>query len=143
MKKKGISPLIATVLLIGFTVVIAVSIWMWYGNIVKEQFMKQGALSEIESDCLSEIELQIISATSTSVDIKNNGNKVFNGVRIIVNGDTTQVLSEKETFKSGEQKTLEFVTNVVSPDNIEVMPMIVRQGVPGTCSEKGVKFTLL
>lgn len=144
MNKRGISPLIATVLLIGFAVIIAVSVWMWYGNILQGQFMKQGALSDIQSDCLSEIKLDVVSASKSgnivTIDIKNSGNKLFNGVRVLVNGGV-DVLREKETFKPGEQKTIE-VTATQDPEYIEVMPMIVRQGVPGTCSEQGVKYKL-
>ncbi|MBS3163407.1 hypothetical protein J4427_01840 [Candidatus Woesearchaeota archaeon] len=146
MKKrgKGISPLIATVLLIGFTVIIAVSVWMWYGDIVRGQFMKQGALSDIEQSCMSDIFLEVPSASKSGSDvtvtIRNSGNKIFNGVRVLVN-DGEQVLSEKESFSPSEEKTIT-VTASVSADSIEVMPMIVRQGVPGTCSEKGVKYKL-
>ena len=146
MRKRGISPLIATVLLIGFAVIVAVTVWMWYGNIIQGQFMKQGAISEIETACLSDIELQVTDAsksgTSISIDIKNSGNKIFNGVRVIVNGGE-DVLSEKETFKPTEQKSITVnAKEGTTPDFIEVMPMIVRQGVPGTCSEKGVKYSL-
>lgn len=147
MKKRGVSPLIATVLLIGFAVIVAAAVWMWYGNIVKGQFMKQGALSEIESACLSDIDLQVVSAsksgTDITIDIKNSGNKIFNGIRVIVNGGE-DVLSEKETFKPTEQKSLTVKTSKagIIPKDITVMPMIVRQGVPGTCSDKGVKYTL-
>ena len=152
MKKrgKGVSPLIATVLLIGFTVVIAVAVWMWYGNIVKGQFMKQGAISAIEQSCLTDIELQVISASRNTntqtidIEIKNSGNKLFNGIRVLVNGGT-DVLSDKESFKPSEQKIISVKPSKVSvsntePKSIEVMPMIVRQGVPGTCSDKKVKY---
>src|SRR3989344_3479306 len=130
MKKrgKGISPLIATVLLIGFTVIIAVSVWMWYGDIVRGQFMKQGALSDIEQSCMSDIFLEVPSASKSGSDvtvtIRNSGNKIFNGVRVLVN-DGEQVLSEKESFSPSEEKTIT-VTASVSADSIEVMPMIVR-----------------
>ena len=40
--KKGISPLVATVLLIGFVIVIAVTVWFWYRGIVEEQAQKTG-----------------------------------------------------------------------------------------------------
>ena len=50
MKKKGISPLIATVLLIGFVVIIAASVYFWYDNVLKGEMEKRGAQSEIEAD---------------------------------------------------------------------------------------------
>lgn len=149
MKKRGISPLIATVLLIGFAVIIAVSVWMWYGNIVKGQFMKQGALAQIQSDCLTEIELQVISANPSAsstgsditIEIKNSGNKIFNGIRILVNNGE-DVLSVKETFNPTEDKSITVTSKIFSPESVAVMPMIVRQGVPGTCSDKKVVYDL-
>ncbi|MBS3155544.1 hypothetical protein J4404_03550 [Candidatus Woesearchaeota archaeon] len=139
MRKRGISPLIATVLLIGFTVIIAVSIWLWYGRIVTDQFMKQGAIAQIKSDCFSEIELQVLSvdASTGNIEIKNSGNKIFNGVRVLIDEQTP--LSEKESFQPGEQKTIT-VTGINANSKVTVMPMIVRQGVPGTCSDKKVTY---
>lgn len=142
MKKRGVSPLIATVLLIGFTVIIAASVWFWYGRIVTDQFMKQGALADIKTDCLSEIELQVLSVDKTTgnIEIKNTGTNLFNGVRILID-DGTKVLSEKEPFQPGQQKTIP-VTISNDAKSITVMPMIVRQGVAGTCSDKKVIYDL-
>lgn len=142
MKKRGVSPLIATVLLIGFAVIIAVSVWLWYSNIVQGEFMKQGALSQIQTDCLSDIELQIISASAAdgNIDIKNSGNKLFNGIRVLIN-DGESVSSIQETFNPGDQKTIN-IPAISEADRVSVMPMIVRQGVPGTCSEKKVTSKL-
>jgi len=144
MKKRGISPLIATVLLIGFAVIIAVSVWLWYSNIVTSQFMKQGALSQIQTDCLSDIELQVINAgisgTNINIEIKNSGNKLFNGVRILIN-DGEKVDSIKEMFNPSDQKTIS-VPTITGAESVSVMPMIVRQGVPGTCADKKVKYDL-
>lgn len=141
MKKRGVSPLIATVLLIGFTVIIAVSVWFWYGRIVTDQFMKQGAIADIKSDCMSEIELQVLSidASTGNIEIKNTGNKIFNGVKILIDENTP--LSEKESFQPGEQKTIS-VGAISGNRKVTVMPMIVRQGVPGTCPDKKVIYDL-
>ncbi|MDD5133602.1 MAG: hypothetical protein PHD81_00425 [Candidatus Nanoarchaeia archaeon] len=138
MNKKAISPLIATVLLIGFTVIIAVAIWMWYGSIIREQMQKDGALNEIKTDCTTQISLIILSAQKVSgnavLEIKNDGTALFNGIRIMVqsNGES---LVEKESFSPGEQKSLTFPGKT---GKLDVMPMIVRQGVTGTCAEKKV-----
>ncbi|MDD5650993.1 MAG: hypothetical protein PHF86_11345 [Candidatus Nanoarchaeia archaeon] len=145
MMKKAVSPLIATVLLIGFTVIIAAAIWMWYGRVVTEEYMKQGALTQIQTDCLSEIELQVVGVSVNgdilNIEIKNNGNKIFNGIRVLVNSGE-EVLSVKEGFNPSEQKSVEVKTKISSVNTVTVMPMIVRQGVPGTCSDKKVIYDL-
>lgn len=137
MNKKAISPLIATVLLIGFTVIIAVAVWMWYGSIIREQMEKEGALNEIKTDCTTQISLMVLSAQNINgavLEIKNDGTALFNGIRIITQSDGKSLV-EKESFSPGEQKSLTFqgITG-----KIDIMPMIVRQGVTGTCAEKKV-----
>jgi len=63
MKKKGISPLIATVLLIGFTVAIVALLIVWGTNFLQETAEKEGAQAEGELNC------QFIDFTVTDVDI--------------------------------------------------------------------------
>ncbi len=149
LKKKGISPLIATVLLISFVVIIAVSVFLWYGGILEGEILKRGAASEIESDCLSVINLDVSNAEPSAngdkilVTIRNTGSEIFHGVRFIGDsgGDKNVVLSEKEMFKPGDVKELEFDCPGCG-DKIQIMPMIVRQGIAGTCSSKKVVYNL-
>ncbi len=154
MKKRGISPLIATVLLIGFVVIIAASVYLWYGDIVKGEILKRGAMADIEADCASVIDIDVSDAdflSSTdevSVTVRNVGAELFHGLRVIVDyPDGNVVLSEKEMFKPGDEK--ELTLNCIdcssmagTPNQIEVMPVIVRQGVPGTCSNKKIVYNL-
>lgn len=149
-KKRGISPLIATVLLVGFVIIIAVAVYLWYGNIIKGELVKRSALAEIDSDCEALISLSVSDAAYSGsgivVTIKNTGSEIFNGVRVLADySDKNVVLSEKEMFKPGEVKELTFSCDECggsSPNKIEVMPMIVRQGIPGTCSSKKVVYNL-
>lgn len=49
--KKGISPLIATVILIGFVVAIAAVVMLWGRGIVEETAEKQGEISQAKLAC--------------------------------------------------------------------------------------------
>ena len=55
MNKKGISPLIATVLIIGFTIVLAVLVITWISGTVNEQTESTDCMIEVENVCLGAI----------------------------------------------------------------------------------------
>jgi len=145
--KKGVSPLIATVLLIGFTVAIGVMVYLWYGNIVKEQAEKQSALSEIRSDCSTGVSISVSDACLSGNDIlkvtvKNEKDLLIHGIRVRLNGGISELKTEKESLNGLEEKqiSVRYSNEVGAINNIEVMPLIVRQGVAGTCSEQLVKY---
>ncbi len=151
MKKKAVSPLIATVLLIGFTVAIGVFVYLWYGSFIKEQTEKQGALSEIKTACASEIEISVSSVCKSSsglkLNVKNEKSNIIHGIRARITGDVgTELKTEKESFGPLEEKQLEVNYDIDKVGSVlkfaEVMPLIVRQGVAGTCSEQLVKYDL-
>ncbi|MBT4630788.1 hypothetical protein HOC06_01015, partial [Candidatus Woesearchaeota archaeon] len=37
MKKRGVSPLVATVILVAIVIIIALLLWFWYNNFLEEQ----------------------------------------------------------------------------------------------------------
>lgn len=78
--KKGISPLIATVLLIGFVVAVAAVVMLWGKGFVKERAEKEGALSQAQLECnLIEIEI------NDDLSVTNIGSRTIDGF-IIRNG---------------------------------------------------------
>lgn len=72
MKKKGVSPVIATVLLIAIVVVLAVIIYLWAKGFVSESISKKGI--NIEQAC-DEVQLQASYIKDTGdLQITNTGN---------------------------------------------------------------------
>jgi len=76
--KKGISPLIATVLLIGFVVAIMVLVFLWGKNYIEELAQKRGLLAEKEQQC-TQVKLEVLRAcwsgrTVSELVIRNNAN---------------------------------------------------------------------
>jgi len=65
-KKRGISPLIATVLLIGFIVALVAVVMMWGKGFVMEKAQKEGSLADKQLGC-----------TRVKIDIKKEGNSIF------------------------------------------------------------------
>ncbi|MFH1592820.1 MAG: archaellin/type IV pilin N-terminal domain-containing protein [Candidatus Woesearchaeota archaeon] len=80
INKKGISPLIATVLLVGFLVVVILIVWLWGYDFVTEQAEKQGALADASENCVETV--MKIYKTSNGYEILNEGAVEFGGVII-------------------------------------------------------------
>ncbi len=83
--KKGISPLIATVLLIGFTVALAAVLMTWGLDYVKKSTEQVGGKTEEYLKC-SDLAFEI-----TNVDCQNNEVIVQNNANIDIAGMTLRV----------------------------------------------------
>ncbi|MEK6974066.1 MAG: archaellin/type IV pilin N-terminal domain-containing protein [Nanoarchaeota archaeon] len=59
LNKKGISPLIATVLLIGFTIVLAALVFKWGGVLFKETTQSTGCESQGRISCTSTVSISL------------------------------------------------------------------------------------
>lgn len=62
VKKKGISPLIATVLLIGFTIVLAALVIRWGADLFQGQIKTQTCENEATLKCTSDVDFEITRA---------------------------------------------------------------------------------
>ena len=62
--KKGISPLIATVLLVGLVIVISILIWLWYGKYIEDVLEKQKI--DLEIACVQDVEFILSDFTCSS-----------------------------------------------------------------------------
>ena len=80
--EKGITPLIATVLLIGFTVALAAVIITWGGSFVDSMTKRTTATTDVTLKCVTELKFSISKVTCDeankghikSVTVENNGN---------------------------------------------------------------------
>ncbi|MEM3122284.1 MAG: archaellin/type IV pilin N-terminal domain-containing protein [Candidatus Pacearchaeota archaeon] len=70
MKKRGISPVVATVLLITIAIIVVAIIWVWAKSSVKEGTLKFN--KPIEQSC-KEVSLEI-SINGDSISVVNKGN---------------------------------------------------------------------
>jgi len=72
MNKKGISPLIATVLLIGFTVALAAVIMTWGGGFVRDMTRSTEQSTQSALKC-TQLDFKIQKASCTGLTIENKG----------------------------------------------------------------------
>lgn len=147
--KKGVSPLIASVLLIGFTIAMAALLTYWYTGNVRENIEKTGAVNAITLGCVNDVDFNVEEAcvgvdsngvSEIRITGKNNKDKILNGikVRIIGNGNQFDIKSLNEYFNGQETKIakVKYDTTKVTPIKIQVMPVIVREGYTGTCGDQ-------
>lgn len=96
MKKKGISPIISTVLIVAFVIVLSLLVFNWVQkNIVSESMEKTEEKLTGQLDCIS-TEIEIASAcvdanpnpTKVSLNVDNTGDTNIDGLTIrIIDGD--------------------------------------------------------
>ena len=113
INKKGISPLIATVLIIGFTIVIAALVITWGTNLFKKTQERTGEVSDLNLAC-TEV-LGGMSLTQTNVDESTITLTIDNGAGRDVNGFVVRVYNTGET-SADTIDTEEEPSSVVSPD---------------------------
>jgi flagellin-like protein len=103
-KKRGISPVIATVLLISITIVLALIIWVWAKSFILEKTEKFG--EPIEFSC-ERVNFDA-EAFTDSIDIVNRGNVPLYGIEIKERGrgSVTQFNTFTKTITSGGTDTI-------------------------------------
>jgi len=85
MKKRGISPLIATVLLIGFVVAAAAVAMIWTKGFVGELQEKRGAEATARLSCETDIGITVGTVESNTVTVENLKGRI-DGFLIVIYG---------------------------------------------------------
>ena len=143
MKKRGISPLIATVLLIGFTIVLAAAIFQWGGSLVEKLKAQSEEKALTKITCVSDVNIDIKQAcnliSSALITIDNKGNINVKGLTVRLIGDKTYVQKVDEEIDSfGAKKiSVKMPYGITNLKQVEVFPRILVDGKEQTCdSEK-------
>ncbi|MEW6063095.1 MAG: archaellin/type IV pilin N-terminal domain-containing protein [Nanoarchaeota archaeon] len=152
--KRGISPLIATVLLIGFTIVLAALIMQWGSSLLKEQTETTGTTSKAQIACSTEVDFTVDSVIIDSSDATGKTIKVTitnNRDRPLVDfitrvkhtaGGTTDVDQSVSDLPGGlgafESKIYSATTTSANAagDTVDVIPKIDVDGSQVPCSEQ-------
>ena len=143
MKEKGLSPVIATTILIGIAVVLASIIFLWARGFLAEATQKQG--EPIESSC-AEIDFDAEAYVRDSkpiIDIVNEGNIPLYGIEVLEK-DTNSISSIGSfggTIGNGETRSLGTVDEAeggssgytfATGKNLLIIPVIVGEADDGT-----------
>ena len=147
MEKRGISPLIATVLLIGFTITIAAILMIWGGNLVKERAEKISARTEAQTSCTAKVEIGLNSAKCSTEDnkdivkisVENKGSDIINAFRARINYDGDSETTTTYNLLNPTSQTslkVEYDTSKGMPKSVIIFPVLNKQSLSYTCSEK-------
>ena len=150
--KKGISPLIATILLIGFTVVLALLVWFWFSGFITERTQKQGEIVEAQISCVTGIDLRIQKAcfdqgnNKVQLTIENSANNAVDGfiVRLASEFDpNVDVFDVPVRIEALNVDTLVVSTSTVSnPTSAVIIPRLNIEGGTTSCSEQAISVSL-
>ena len=146
MEKRGISPLIATVLIIGFTIVIGSMVMIWGGDIFEKVKSGSEERAITQLTCTTKINLNIKEACNLGSSIRFGveniaDQKIESFITRIISPSGADINSEKEI--GGASKTLSpfeykiFTQNYVSysttPTKLEILPRILIDNEERTC----------
>lgn len=128
--KKGLSPVIATSLLIAIALVLALIIFIWAKSFVGEVLQKNN--EPIENSC-GQVDFEA-DVSSSSVSLQNNGNVPLYGVELktIGLGSVSGKNVLQRTLGNGEDTSIA-VTSITlnSGDQVQVIPIIIGESGSG------------
>jgi flagellin-like protein len=149
INKKGISPLIATVLLIAFVILIAVLVWFWWDKIIHEQTQKIGAQTTGEISCAQDISFAASNpycnsgtkSAGVTIENTNTGNIYKFLVRAKESDEVKEVIESPLSLQASAAGELGISYNSTlysgaGPNSLEIIPQILSQGATITCNEK-------
>ena len=143
MKKKGVSPVIATVLLIVIVLILAVIIFLWAKGFVGERAEKFGAAIELSCD-KTNFEVGLYADDNT-LEILNKGTVPLYGFVLKLQGEAEVKITarvEESTILTGESDSFELDVSLTVGDDYFylVIPIILGETdtdkVPYTCGDQ-------
>ena len=149
MNKRGISPLIATVLIIGFTIVLATLVLQWSGDLFKDVQSDTAETSEFKIACASKLVGLKVSANregnniNIMVDNKNDFEDLL-GARVRLYGVGGKLINFEDNKFSGEDyvtpafSLMEIQISDTAEEEYEIgiLPIISVKGVEKTCENE-------
>jgi len=145
--KKGVSPIVATVLLVAIVIIIAILLWFWYNQFIEEQAAK--AEVKLAQECTN-LEIQIKEATCEDLDsdgiyrvtfdISNTGQSRVTEMVINTRSATTSVSEDiPKTIQQGSSAEFSIdidksVINQIS--EIQIIPAVSSGSVLKYCEEQ-------
>ncbi|MDD5650992.1 MAG: hypothetical protein PHF86_11340 [Candidatus Nanoarchaeia archaeon] len=148
MNKKAVSPLIATVLIIGFTIVLAAMVMQWGGGFVRSLTEQQGAMAEAQTKCLNinfEIAVDTTVPTAQKVKITNNADNTISKFlvqKIKADGSSEEIstITDDLIGYGSTSVTVPSAKALVSGDKVRVIPYVqLASGEDYGCSTNAAK----
>lgn len=131
--KKGISPLIATVLLIGFTIIIIALVIFWSQTFVRETAEKEGELSALKLQCEQQVDINIMSASQSGgnllIEVENTGLTEIKGFQFRIINNKGEADS-KDSFENVPVGSIKRITaeGAAFASELDMIPALRPEG---------------
>ncbi len=134
MNERGISPVIATVLLVSMAVVLALIVLFWARGFISEEIQKRG--EPIQNSC-EEIDF-VAEISDFNLKVINKGNVAIYGIEVKKKdfGSISNLDNQDKQIPPGETSEEISITGLSSGDNVIVVPKIL-----GEKDDKKISFT--
>lgn len=160
--KKGLSPLIATVLLIGITISMAALVMVWGQDLIKRTTEETGESATTEIKCISRVTLELLNAScfdlttnlpmtpagTMALTLDNRNEEAIDGIIVRVYGTGNVVQTRQIPFTLGAFSTDIITFQYGSPiqggvTKVEVLPQIrLKEGSLKTCGQRAAIFSM-
>lgn len=146
-KKRGISPLIATVLLIGFTIALASIIFSWISSFTEERAGKTAEIVKSEVSCATSIEIGVekacIDSTGIHFTLENRKNNDIGGFVIRLESTinpNVDVIEVDQMLGALEVTNVDIAPqNLGAPESALIVPELNIDGKVALCQEKAIE----
>jgi flagellin-like protein len=148
MKKRGISPLVATVILISIVIIIALLLWFWYNQFIEEQ--REKSQTHLAQECVQNTEIKIRESSCSedsgeytiSVDVGNVGrSKVTNLLFNVISGGSSTTTEVGKVLESGTSSDISIRIQSSDldgedPNEVKVIPVVSKGTVKKYCEDQ-------
>lgn len=158
MNRRGVSPLIATILLVAIVIVIAFIVFWWYGDLIGKQLDKSKV--DLEVVCIEDLDYSIgaVNCTSSTVpdnrvisfSVENTGSVRIGNFKVDGEGNTGNSFTKDiaHVVQPGVTDKVSFDLIVTGTNGIgksiefDVTPMVYGGGKTRYCGEKVQKVNV-
>ncbi len=133
LNKRGVSPIIATVMLVGFTVAVIGLVIVWSRGFIEERAQKEEALAGTKLNCENvkfEVEEAYQTGENLHLKIKNAASQRIDAVVLRIKGENVEATEQGFVVKGLETKSLDIgsesfdASAVGEITSVEIIPEI-------------------
>ena len=147
LTRKGVSPLVATVLLVGFTVSLVALTVLWSRGYIEERAQKEEKLATTQINCEA-VQFMINDAeqfgmSRVDIDVENKASTQIDGFVFRIKGDEVEALEWRQPLEGIRTMTIQLTdtdfdfAKVGAIQTIEAIPLLkAGQGTYVPCSGK-------
>ncbi len=138
-RKQGISPLIASVLVIGMVVATASIVFFWGKGFTEEIIQKEGAISGQRLNCATDVKINVVSESGSQLIVENAGSGRIDAFSLVVNG-----VANEEVVPLDPGNTVPLSHIATTGEKVDIIPKVkVGAGLFQPCSSQKVTYRII